>query len=211
MAQNQIIRGIQANASSTTPFTQKGGVLGDAIVSELNPVYYQAAKESRVFTSYVATVATSLAATSTIGNMIWNPPGSGVDLVLLDWTSNIVVTSATTTGIALAAGFQNASPTSTTAATTTGSTYIQQTTLVSSSKAIAYSIATVLTAPVIVQVLHHNTAAINTVGTDMNTGDFKGSIVVGQGGFVTLCALGAAVAASGHTSHLKWMEVAATA
>ena len=209
--QIQLVRGIQANSSSTNPFTQKGGALGDAIVSELNPIYYQAAKEGRLFTSYVATVATSLAATATIGNMLWNPPGSGVDLVLLDWTSNIVVTSASTTGIAIAAGYQTTTPTTTTAATVAGSTYVQQTTLVTGSKAVAYSVATVLTAPVIVQVLEHNTAAIQTVGVDAVSGDFKGSIVVSPGGFVTLCALGSAVAASGHTSHLKWMEVASVA
>lgn len=211
MAQNQIVRGIQGNATSTVPFTQKGSVLGDAMVSELNPIYYQATKEGRLFTSYVATVATSLAATATIGNMLWNPPSSGVDLVLLDWTSNIVATSATCTGIAIAGGFQTTTPTTTTAATVTGSTLVAATTLTASSAASAFSIATVLVAPVIIQVLHHNTAAINTVGTDQNTGDFKGSIVVRPGGFVTLCALGAAAAASAHTSSLKWIEVTATA
>lgn len=209
MAQNQLVRGIQSNGTSTIPFTQKGGVLGDALVSELNPIYYQAAKEGRLFTSYVSAVATSLAATSTIGNMVWNPPGSAVDLVLTEWTSNIVATSATCTGIAIAGGYQTTTPTSTTAATATGSTLIAATTL-GAATGIAYSIATVLTAPVVIQVLHHNTAAINTVGTDQNTGDFKGSIVVRPGGFVTLCALGAAAAASAHTSSLKWIEVATT-
>ena len=87
-----------------------------------------------------------------------------------------------------------------------GSTRIAATTL-SAGKAIAYSIATVLTAPVVIAVLHHNTAAIATVGVDQNSGDFEGSIVVEEGGFVTLVAFGAAAAASAHTSSISWIEV----
>jgi len=204
MAQNTIIRNLQNNATSSTPFTQKGGVLGDALVSELNPVYYQAAKEGRVFSSYVSAVATSLPATASIGNILYNPLGSLVDLVLLDWTSNIIVTSATTTGIAIAGGTQLIPPTSTTAATAVTSTLVGSGTAPTGQ---AFSIATVTAAPTILQVLEHNTAAIQTVGVDAVSGDFRGSIVVKPGAFVTLVALGAAVAASGHTSHIKWMEV----
>lgn len=176
------------------------------LVSELRGRYGEAARRGLVFTSYVATVATSLAATATIGNMIWNPPGSGVRLELLKWTSQIVATSATCTGIALAGGYQTTTPTTTTAATVSGSTRVAAATL-SAGKAIAYSIATVLTAPVVMVVLHHNTAAINTVGMEQMSGDLESLIIVEEGGFVTMAALGAAAAASGHTSSLTWMEV----
>lgn len=184
----------------------RGGASGDAFVSQYAPRYYEWARKGRIYTSYVSAVATSLAATASIGNIVWNPPGSGVHLVFLKWTSQIVATSASCTGIALAAGYQTTTPTTTTAATFAGSTFINQVTAVAG-KAKAFSIATVLTAPLTFKVLHHNTAAINTVGMEQMSGDLEGSVIVDEGGFVTMVALGAAAAASGHTSSLMWAEV----
>src|SRR5260221_241530 len=140
------------------------------------------------------------------GNIIWNPPGSGVRLSILKWTSNVVATSASLTGIGIAGGFQTTSPTGLGAATATGNTFVNGIVRIAG-LAQAYGSATLLTAPVIIAVLHHNTAAINTVGAEQMSGDLEGSIVVDQGGFVTLCALGAAAASSGHTSSIMWEEV----
>lgn len=184
----------------------RAGRSGDLIVSELHGRYYEQALRGNIFTSYVATVATSAPATATIGNMVWNPPGSGVYLSILKWTSQIVATSASTTGIVLAGGYQTTTPTSTTAATFTGKTLVNQQTAVLG-QAKAYSIATVLVAPLVLVVLHHNTAAIATTGEDVIAGDLEGSIVVDEGGFVTMAALGAAAAASAHTSSLMWEEI----
>lgn len=184
----------------------QGGPNGDTFVSDLMPRYGEWAKRGSVYVSYSATVATSVAATATIGNMIWNPPGSGVRLYVTKWTSQIVATSASCTGIALAFGYQTTTPTTTTAATFAGSCRVSDIVAVAP-KARAYGIATVLTAPLTAIVLHHNTAAINTVGEDMQAGDLEGSVVVEEGGFVTMCALGAAAAASAHTSSLMWIEV----
>jgi hypothetical protein len=180
--------------------------LFNLLVTEMRGRYAELSRQGRIFSSYVATVATSLVSTSTIGNMVWNPPGSGVRLEMLKWTSQIVATSATCTGIAIAGGFQTTAPTTTTAATTTGSTNIRATTLKAGSGQ-AFSIATVLVAPVVLFPLHHNTAAINTVGMEIIAGDLEGIVTVEEGGFVTLCALGAAAAASGHTSGLLWAEI----
>ena len=199
--------GPQLQQAGTTNVPVRLDSFGAMVTSGLRGNYAELASRGGVFSSYVATVATSLAATATIGNMIWNPPGSGVRLELLRGVSQIVATSATSTGIAIAGGYQTTTPTTTTAATSTGSTRIRATTL-TAGQAIAYSIATVLVAPVIIRPLHHNTAAIATTGEDSQTGDFNGEIVVEEGGFVTLVSLGAAVAASGHTSGLIWAEVA---
>lgn len=177
------------------------------LTTGLRARYAELSRRGQVFTSYVATVATSVPATATIGNMVWNPPGSGVRLELIRWGSLIVATSASCTGIAIAGGYQTTTPTSTTGATVTGSTNISQVTL-KSGKAAAYSIATVLTVPVIIMPLHHNTAAIATTGVDDMVGDFDGLITVEEGGFVTLTALGAAAASSAHTSALLWAEIA---
>ena len=73
-------------------------------------------------------------------------------------------------------------------------------------KAKAYAIATLLFAPVSVHVLYHNTAAINTVGVDQVSGDLEGMWIIPPGGIVTMQALGAAAAASAHSSTLCWEE-----
>lgn len=182
-----------------------GGIDGDVLVSEYHARYGRAALAKRLYFSYSSAVATSLAATAAIGNIVWNPPGSGVRLILTKWTSQIVATSATCTGIALAFGYQTTTPTTTTAATATGSSFINQVVAVPG-LAKAYGIATVLTAGVTGWVLHHNTAAIATVGEDTQAGDLEGMFVIDQGGFVHMCALGTAAAASGHTSSLAWYE-----
>lgn len=193
---------VSAGGLATVQFDPSKGLL----ITGLRGRYAEMARRGMYYTSYVTAVATSLAATATIGNMVWNPPGSGVRLELAKWTSNIVATSASCTGIGIAGGYQTTTPTTVTAATVTGSTRIAATTL-SAGKALAYSIATVLTAPVVIAVLHHNTAAINTVGAEQMSGDFEGSIVVEEGGFVTLVSFGAAAAASAHTSSIGWIEV----
>ena len=182
------------------------GMDGDLLISQLHPRYYQSTLAGRICAAYTATVATSVPATATIGLTVWNPPSSGVRLAMMKWTSQIVVTSAACTGIALAGGYQSTTPTTVTAATATGRTFVNGTVL-TAGKAQAYNIATVLVAPIILCVLHHNTAAIAVTGEDTNAGDLEGAIVVDQGGFVCFTALGAAAAASAHTMSIVWEEV----
>ena len=205
MANLDLIVGVQ-KAGDGGRVVGRAGHTGEVIVSQLHGRYYEQARRGNLFTSYVATVATSVPATATIGNMVWNPPGSGVYLSMLKWTSQIVATSAACTGIVLAGGYQTTTPTTVTAATFTGRTLINKTTQVEGA-AKAYSVATVITIPLVVVVLHHNTAAIATTGEDVIAGDLEGSIVVDEGGFVTMAALGGAAAASAHTSSLMWEEI----
>src|SRR3990167_6484838 len=166
MAANQIL-------SPKGLITAAGGPLDETLASQLLPEYAELARRGYLYSSYSAAVALSIAATSTIGNMVWNPPGSGVRIYLLAWASQIIVTDADCTGVGLAVGYQTTTPTTTTAATFYGRTLINQTTAVAG-KAKAYGIATVLVAPLNCEVLHHNTAAINTVGEDQMSGRFGG-------------------------------------
>lgn len=182
------------------------GTLGDLVVSELHGRYFEMARNRRMFSAVSLARATSLPSTSAIGLIVWNPPGSGVRLALNKWTSMVVATSATLTGIALAGGFQTTAPTGLTAADSAGSNVVNGI-VRQAGLAQAYAVATVLTAAVNVMLLHHNTAAINTVGADQMSGDLEGSVIVEQGGFVHICALGAAAAASGHSCSLMWEEV----
>ena len=179
---------------------------GDQLVSQYLGEYGAMAAKGQIYTAYTSAVALSLAATATIGCMVWNPPGSGVRVHLLEWGSMVIVTDADLTGVGLAIGYQTTTPTTTTAATFYGSTRV--TDIAARPGAVrAYNIATVLTAPLTMMTLHHNTAAINTVGMEAMNGSFKGGIVIEEGGFATTVALGAAGAASGWTGHLLFAEI----
>lgn len=203
----------QVNVNTALPLLANGqqnaggDTLGGQYVTELLPPRAALARAGYLFTLQVSAVATSLPSTSTVGTFLWNPPGSGVQLFLLDWTSQIVATSATCTGIGLATGFQTTTPTSITAATSAGNTIAQGVTRTPDATTVTASVATVLTAPILVHTLHHNTAAINTVGMEEITGDLKGAFMLPEGGFAHLCALGAAAAASGHTSSLMYARI----
>ena len=94
---------------------------GDQLVSALLGPYAAMAARGWLYSAYTTAVALSLPATATIGCMVWNPPGSGVNIYLLDWASQIYVTDADCTGVVLAAGYQTTTPTTTTAATFSGS------------------------------------------------------------------------------------------
>jgi hypothetical protein len=179
---------------------------GALVSTDLHGKYTEASFRGQMCYSYCAARATSLPATAMIGNIIWNPPGSGKVLALCKWTAQIEVTSANTTGIALAYGAQAITPTTVTVANSYGSTLL---TAGASGNCIAkaYAIATLLVAPTVVMNLYHNTAAIAVTGVDIMQGDFEGLFIIPPGYVACLSALGAAVAASGMTSTLTWEEI----
>lgn len=182
------------------------GQQGDLVVSELHGRYYEQAVRKNLYFSLCLARATSLVGTSMVGNIVYNPPDSGVNLSMLKWQSQVYATSATMTGVALAVGYQPTTPTSVTVADSSGSLFLQQPTLLTG-KAKAYAIATVLLTPVNIALLHHNTAAIAVTGVDAMAGDLEGAIIVPPGCFICVSALGAAAAATSHNTWLTWEEV----
>ena len=202
------------NEQRTGPQTNVDGSVGIArsdrtgasVVTEAHGKYAEASVRKRLFFSYCAARATSLPATSQIGNIVWNPPGSGVNLSMLLWTSQIQVTSATTLGITIGYSAQATTPTTATVADASGSCYLDAASP-SSGKAKAYAIGTIAVAPTPVMNLHHVTAAIATTGVDQMHGDFEGLFTIPPGYVVALSAITAAVAASGMTSTLTWEEI----
>ena len=179
---------------------------GAQVVTQAHGVYAEASIRKNLFFSYCAARATSVPATAQIGNIVWNPPGSGVNLSMLLWSAQIEATSATTLGITIGYSAQATTPTTVTVANASGSCYLDAASP-SSGKAKAYAIGTILVAPTVVMNLFHNTAAINTVGVDQMSGDFEGLWIIPPGYVVALSAITAAVAASGMTSTLTWEEI----
>jgi len=131
-------------------------------------------------------------ATAAIGLIIYNPPGSGVNLLFNKWAVTVYATSATMTGVVLAISAQTTTPTTTTAAPLWGKTLLTGSTGLVGGQALAYSVATIATAPVLAWPLFHNTAAINTVGAEVIAGDLQNAIGAAPGTVTVVGALGAA-------------------
>jgi len=179
---------------------------GELQVQPVKGKYVEAALRGRLCFSYCAARATSIPATAQIGNIVWNPPGSGVNLAFYKWSAQIQVTSATTLGVTFGYSAQASLPTTATASDAYGSCFLDQSSP-GRCKARAYAIATIVTAPVPVFNMFHNTAAIATTGVDMMAGDFEGCFVVPPGSVAALSGITAAVAAVGMTSTLIWEEI----
>lgn len=179
---------------------------GASVVTQAHGAYAEGSIRKNMFYSYCAARATSVPNTSQIGNIVWNPPGSGVNLSMLLWTAQIQVTSATTLGITIGYTAQAITPTTATVADASGCCYLDAASP-SSGKAKAYAIGTLLVAPTPVMNLFHNTAAISATGVDQMAGDLEGLFTIPPGYAVALSAITAAVAAVGMTSTLTWEEI----
>lgn len=147
----------------------------------------------RHYVAYAAGTSIALyTATSAIGIQIYNPATSGINVVIHKWAVLVYATSATMTGVVLAAANALlAAPATPVACTFAGKTLITSTTPVVGS-ATATTTCTLLAAPVIVWPLFHNTAAINTVGAEVIAGDLGGAFAFAPGTVAVIGALGAA-------------------
>lgn len=198
-------QGMQNNAAGVvSPF--RGEKTGGLVVVQARGKYAEASINDTMCFSYCAARATSVPATAQIGNIVWNPPSSGVVLSMAKWSAQVQVTSATTLGITFGYSAQATTPTTATAADAWGSCYLGATSP-GNCKAKAYAIGTVVVAPTPVMNLFHNTAAIATTGVDKMDGDFEGLWTIPPGYVCCLSAITAAVAASGMTSTLTWEEI----
>lgn len=96
-----------------TPVNLRGGQLGDLIVSELAPRYYEATYRKRKFSwanPAAVTPAATLAGTAPT-TCLYNPPGSTVNLVLTKASAIFAAAPAGAAALALVAGFNAAAPT----------------------------------------------------------------------------------------------------
>jgi len=197
----KIGRNTPASVGSNPP---RGDQLGGLIVS--GGEYQDSMLGGEMFFANALDMEVALyTATSAIGLIVHNPVGSGVNLVPYLWSVQVYATSATMTGVVLAIGSQPAIPSGTpTVAPLRGKTLLTGSTGLSIGECVAYSVATIV-APVLVWPLFHNTAAINTVGAEVISGDLKGAFGFAPG---TTCVMGALGAAGVNVNlALTWKEV----
>lgn len=214
--QPQILAGLVADPSKASnpdgsPASGLTGKAGEILVAQVHARDYTMAYRGAMGFSTTLARATSLAATSQVGNIVVNPIGSGVNLALRKWSLAVLVTSATTTAFTLGYTYQATTPTGLTVADAWGQSMFTSgstaTTAFRPSKAQAYAAATLLVAPLPFHQLVHNTAAIATTGVDQLSGDLEGAYIIPPGGIVAICAVGAAAAASAVNSTLTWEEI----
>lgn len=108
MALSQGVVGPQNNADGANPVTQQYDQQGAGLVTELHARYYQQTVRGNVFsvnTQGTAVTTTAALATTWTGLGISNPAGSGVNLVLLQFSATqFAVGAAATIGLLGAAG-----------------------------------------------------------------------------------------------------------
>lgn len=204
LIQNQVASGATASsAASGTTINTRAGQLGDTIVSELQPRYYEAAYRKTVFSARAALQATSLVGVTMVGLTLWNS-STDKNLVITKLGGNIVATSATQTGVILASGTGQLIAPTTPTTVTVKSAFIGA----AVGAGIAYSTGTYVNAPTATMDLLHNTAAIATVGVDQGyVLDLEGSIIVPPQCYIAFAAVGAAGAASSNNHWVMWTEV----
>jgi hypothetical protein len=184
--------------------TARGMKDGSAVVTQAHGRLAEAGLRKRLFYNYAPAVAMSAPATAAIGNIVWNPPDSGVVLSLLQWSLAVLVTDADALSFQLCYSAQTTLPT-TTSGSTCGPCYISA---VGSGAGMAkgYGIATISVAPTPIWLMAHTTVAIAVTGVDALAGNFEGGIIIPPGYLASIHSI-AAAAASGVSSSLMWEEI----
>lgn len=140
-----------------------------------------------------------------IGMVIYNPLGSGVNMIPKLWSISVHIVSAAMTGMVMAVSPQLITPTAATVATLTGRSLLTGSVGLTAGSCIAYSIATIITAPEVVWPLFTNAVALDTEGSELMAGDLKGAFGFAPG---TVCVIGAQAAAGADVDiGLTWDEV----
>jgi hypothetical protein len=181
--------------------------MGELAVSEVMPRYSALTKSGFMFSTRSPLVALSLAGAAMTGLIVWNSsPAGGTDMHLLKASGNVVATSATMTGIAIATFTGQINAPTTPTALAVRNNYLGGPTGVGQ----AYSGGTLVNTPVASFDVLHNTAAIAVSGEDNGfLVDLEGSYVLPPQTGACFVALGAASAAAAVNLSLLWAELTA--
>ena len=203
MAQNQLLTGQPPIAGDNSPVQMRGGRYGETAVSELQPRYYEHTKRKNKFSAanQAGQVTTVGLATTYTGFGIYNPVGSGVDLVITKTGYAVPVAPAAAMVIGLMAGAPGANPTGVTAITPKNDYLGQPAPL-----GIPFSAATI-GAPTLQKILDiATTAAITTAPKGCGAVvDIEGGIIVSPGSFLCFYTSTAATTA-GFFGSIDWFE-----
>ena len=201
--QGQVVNAVPGVRATGNPNVMQL-MLGEIGVSEVMGRYAALAQAGLLFSARAALQATSLAGTALVGLQVWNRTANK-NLHLLKCGGNVVATSATQTGVALAFGAaQTTAPTGQTAATSVINNFIGG----AAPGALALAAGTFAVTPVAQYDLLHNTASVAASGEDQGyLIDFEGSVIIPPNGFMAFVALGTAGAAASNNHWAMWAEL----
>lgn len=202
--------------NTTVPFTQ--GRQGEQVISDMHSVYYNQAISGRVFHSTTTPLGLAIpiyTSVTPLGNVLWNPSGSGVNAVLLAYNAAYASGTAALASFGLM-GLTNmgsqigtAAPFSAFAVTTptNGLFGAGSTSAVKSSNAGTCTLTAASTAANFIMTIGgiNLEAATGTAhGTIVSDFDFKGRFIIPPGCAVYVAATVASVAL--YTQTLSWYE-----
>lgn len=210
MAYNQIDIGIQqVNDGSIT--IARGDKQGNACVSEVNPRYYENAYRGNVFSGgNTAFAALTAVGTTVTGLTLFNPTGSGKNLVVMDVTVAFTpVTLATVAVTAVLAGVAQATTPTGLSTLTPGPNLVGT---ASTPVAKLYSAATIAASPTIMRVVGNwqstvlTTSGGATASSSLLKDEVAGAVVVAPGALICLAGIGT-VADATVAASITWLEL----
>ena len=195
LVQGQVGPSSAQSVSPGTAVAVRQGQLGDVIVSELHGRYYEQAYRRNLFSGAIAgATGTTVSALGVVNNtaytgiVLYNPPGSQVNLVLQKVGYALTVAQAAASAVSIATGF-SALPPATTTAIATRNNFVNGPLPIGQ----LYSAATFgqATGPVVASVPlmtlgFAGTAAITAPMTIPTMYDLEGSIVIPPTGFACI-------------------------
>jgi len=207
--QNQV--GPIAAATSIAPGTQvvgRAGQMGDGIVSEFAPRYYEATYRQQKFNgaNTAATATTAGLATTYTGLVLYNPAGNTRNLIVTKVGYSFIVAPAAAMAIGLMTGYAAAGIVTASAAGNPGSTSLIGTGSAPTGKA-ALS-ATLVGTPLVHSVFGMaGTAAATAMPTITGSiVDLEGGVVLPPGGYAAIYTSTASGAAS-FLGSIEWLEL----
>ena len=210
MAVIQSTVGPQATTQSISPgqlVTARGGQLGDLIVSELQPRYYEGTyRKNKFYGSNGATpsITTVALATTYTGLCLFNPAGSPVNLAMTKVGYSFLVAFPAAATIGLMVGYNAAGITTSAAAASPGANSFINGPTGYGKCALS---CTFPTAPFLHTVFGEGlTGAITTIPEALNIVDLEGGIVLPPGAYAAIYTSTVSGAAALAAS-FEWMEV----
>ena len=174
----------------------RAGRLGDQIISELHPRYYEECYRRAVFSAanQTATVTSVALATTYTGLVLSNPVGSSVNLVLIKTAAAFPVAPAAAVVVGLMLGYNAGTNVTHTTPVTPRSNFIG---VGASPVGLVDAAATLPTAPTLQKVMGIvGTGAITTYGgINAVEEDFEGSIILPPGAYAAIYTSAASAAA----------------
>jgi hypothetical protein len=208
VAENYWLKGLvrslpfMANGEQTASISPHGALLAD----QMRGTYGELARQSKVFTGTVAAVTIPVVANNMVSVCgIYNPPGSNVDLEVLD--VDIMNVLATTVVDAFGVYYSTAALSALATFTTLAPANVQCGRLGDAAPGAArfYSAVTHSGTPVLARIIGGH-GATTTTGSSLRK-DLNGSLIIPPGILASIAASTAAGTASGNTIALTWAEL----